>query len=204
MPRLLLIIICALVSSNLFAQNKFNLPVPPNWRVENTTYPPPWAKSLPWKGTLQLRFPKPFFDASSEFFWSYPILYQLQGNAINNDEQMRRALLEYDSGLYGAQFPKKNVEMDISRKKADDKYPIIVVDGFDPFTTKKPLRTWIVFHRRYDKNSDTTTILLLRVHNPMTKTIRSGKASKRYSRHQQDSNLPASPRRQLLCLATMS
>ena len=169
MPRLLLIIICALASSNLFAQKKFNLPVPTGWRVENTQYPPPWAKSLPWKGTLQLRFPKPFFDASSKFFWSYPILYQLRGDAIKNDEQLRRALLEYDAGLYGSQFPKKNVKMAISRKTADSKYPIIVVDGFDPFTTKKPLRTWIVFHRRYDEDSDTTTILLLRSSQPYDK-----------------------------------
>ena len=169
MPRLLLSIICVLSATNLVAQDAITLPVPPGWRVENTSYPPPWAKSLPWKGTLQLRFPKPFFDASSDFFWSYPILYQLRGNVINSDEQVRRALLEYDAGLYGGQFPKKNVKMDITRRRADNKYPVIVVDGFDPFTTKKPLRTWIVFHRRYDKQSDTTTILLLRSSHPYEK-----------------------------------
>lgn len=148
------------------AAEPIKLPVPPGWRVENTAYPPAWAKTLPWKGTLQLRFPKPFFDSDSPYFWSYPILYQLEGNAIVNDNQLRRALLEYDAGLYGGRYPREKIRMEVAKEKADDKYPVIIVDGYDPFTTRKPLRTWIVIHRRYDKASDRTIMLLLRSARP--------------------------------------
>ena len=162
MSQFLLATTLLLISPLLEAADTITLPVPSGWRVENTAYPPPWAKTLPWKGTIQLRFPKGFFEPESDYFWSYPILYQLKGDCIRNEEELRQALIEYDAGLYTQQYPKQQIKLSISPKKSADKYPLIVFDGFDPFTTKKPLRTWIVFHRRYEKTSDTTIVLLLR------------------------------------------
>ena len=145
--------------------------------MENTTYPPPWAKTLPWKGTIQLRFPKTFFEAGSDYFWSYPILYQLTGDVLKKEDELRQALIAYDAGLYGTQYDKHKIKLSVLQSKPPSQYPIIVFDGFDPFTTKKPLRTWIVYHRRYDETSNTTIVLLLRssqkynVEHPVWRTL---------------------------------
>src|SRR5215469_18677681 len=47
---------------------------PKGWRLEETAYPPPWAKELPWQGALEIRFPPGWFDKDSPFYWSYPVL----------------------------------------------------------------------------------------------------------------------------------
>ena len=166
MHKLLTSAVLILSFSQLQATEPIKLPVPKEWRVENTSYPPPWAKTLPWRGTIQLRFPKGFFDPDNDFFWSYPILYQLQGDVIKTNPELKRGLIEYDAGLYGNKYPKAKIKIDFRPQITAERYPTIVVDGFDPFTTNKPLRTWIVYHRRYEKDTDTTTILLLRSSQP--------------------------------------
>lgn len=141
------------------------LPVPEQWRTEDTTYPPPWARDLPWKGTIQLRFPPGFFKPDDAYFWSYPILYQLQGNAIKDDKELRRALISYDAGLYGGQFERTKIELSIDDAKSTvDGYSRkqITLKGFDPFVTKKPLMTYLDIYRKYNKADDSTVILILR------------------------------------------
>jgi hypothetical protein len=46
------------------------LKVPQGWRTEDRSYPPPWARELPWHGDVQIRFPPGWFDPASPFFWS--------------------------------------------------------------------------------------------------------------------------------------
>tara|TARA_B110000438_G_C15639966_1_gene574864 strand:- start:197 stop:733 length:537 start_codon:yes stop_codon:yes gene_type:complete len=147
------------------------LSVPQGWRIENTTYPPPWAKSLPWKGKIELRFPPGFFQATSKYFWSYPILYQLQGNCITNDTELKRALLEYDVGLYGGKYSRDQIDITVSnlKKRARGQPHKLILKGFDPFTTKQPLTTYLEIQRRYDDVSDMTTILILRSARPIDK-----------------------------------
>ena len=147
------------------------LSIPKEWRIENTTYPPPWAKSLPWSGKIELRFPPGFFKPTSIFFWSYPILYQLDGNCINHDVELKRALLDYDAGLYGDKYSRQQIEITIQKPKR--KHPslptVLTFKGFDPFTTLKPLTTYMEIQRRYDPVTDITTILILRSARPIDK-----------------------------------
>lgn len=147
------------------------LSVPKGWRIENTSYPPPWAKTLPWKGTIELRFPPGFFQATSHYFWSYPILYQLQGNCITNDAELKRALLDYDAGLYGGKFPRDKIDISVrtTKPRQSSDPQILTFKGFDPFTTKKPLTTHLQIQRRYDAATDITTILILRSARPIDK-----------------------------------
>lgn len=184
LPLLIPILTTIFMINVSFANDLVTLPVPKGWRMENTAYPPPWAKSLPWKGSLQLRFPEGFFDKDDDFFWSYPILYQLQGNVIKTNEELKRALLEYDIGLYGDRYPKEKVTMHVNNGKQAKGHSVVVINGYDPFTTKASLRTWIHVDRRYDSKSDRTVILLLRsaqpfdLDNPVWKELRTfrGKA----------------------------
>ncbi|MCS5631304.1 MAG: hypothetical protein NZ744_10785, partial [Pirellulaceae bacterium] len=46
---------------------------------------------------------------------------------------------------------------------------ILTFKGFDPFTTKRPLTTYLEIQRRYDDVSNVTTILILRSARPIDK-----------------------------------
>ena len=163
-------VILVSAASNAMYAADLKLPVPENWRTEDTTYPPPWARDLPWKGTIQLRFPPGFFKADDDFFWSYPILYQLQGDAIKDVNALHRALSSYDAGLYGGQFEKAKIRLEITKVKSNVRgysRQHVTLRGFDPFVTKKPLTTYLDIYRRYDKESDKTVFLILRSPHPI-------------------------------------
>ena len=166
-----LILSCTLPTSSYAQGDKSILSVQTGWRVENTTYPPPWAMTLPWKGKIELRFPPGFFKPTSQYFWTYPILYTLHGKCITNDVELKRALLDYDAGLYGGKYAKNLIDITIQNLEKGQRKPpkVITLKGFDPFTTKKPLTTYLEIQRRYDDASDTTTILILRSARPIDK-----------------------------------
>jgi|GEM_PF-773726 len=165
------ILMCTIPTLTHAQDTKSVLSVPQGWRIENTTYPPPWAKSLPWKGKIELRFPPGFFQPTSMYFWSYPILYQLQGNCITNDEELKRALLDYDTGLYGGKYSREQIDITVQKPKQGQRGRpnTLTFKGFDPFTTKKPLTTYLEIQRRYDEVADMTTILILRSARPIDK-----------------------------------
>ena len=164
-------LVCMIPSLVQSQDTKTVLSVPQGWRIENTSYPPPWAKSLPWKGKIELRFPPGFFQSTSDYFWSYPILYQLQGDCITNDAELKRALLDYDAGLYGGKYPRDKIDITVRvpKQRQRGQPHILTFKGFDPFATKKPLTTYLEIQRRYDDASDMTTILILRSARPIDK-----------------------------------
>src|SRR5205823_8358064 len=129
------------------------LPVPEGWRTEDTAYPPPWAKQLPWKGDLQIRFPPGWFEAKSPFFWSYPVLYRLRGDVLSSREDLDQALRAYDAGLYRGQFDAAKIKITVGEDRKADKRGHAVVrrsvtlDGFDPFVTRGELTTHLEVFR---------------------------------------------------------
>jgi len=100
----------------------------------------------------------------NKFFWSYPIMYLLKGDVLKSDADLKRALKTYDAGLYGDQFPADKIKITLIRPKLKAKPGTIRVtfDGFDPFTTKKPLRTYMTIYRRFDEKTKQTILLILR------------------------------------------
>lgn len=150
-----------------------HLPIPDGWRTEDGPYPPPWAKQLPWKGALEIRFPPGWFDAKSDYFWSYPVLYWLEGDVLAKDADIEKALHDYDAGLYRGQFDPSKIKVTISASAKTEKLGHaasvreITIDGFDPFATKKPLRTYVQAYRWYCPQAERTAVLLLRTpHEP--------------------------------------
>jgi hypothetical protein len=148
------------------------LPVPAGWRIEDTAYPPPWAKQLPWKGDIQIRFPPGWFDAKSPFHWSYPVLYRLRGDLLSGREELAEALRAYDAGLYRGRFDAEKIKVAVGEDRQADKLGHTVVrrsvtlDGFDPFATKAPLTTHLEVFRWYCPESKTTEVLILRSPRP--------------------------------------
>ena len=144
------------------------LPVPKGWRTEDTAYPPPWAKELPWKGDIQIRFPPGWFDAKSPNFWSYPVLYWLEGDVLASRDDMEKALRSYDAGLYAGAFDGSRIKIDIGEDRKAEKLGhavvrrSITIDGFDPFATKRELKTHLEVFRWYCPESKKTEVLILR------------------------------------------
>lgn len=144
------------------------LEVPAKWRTEDTTYPPPWARQLPWKGSLQLRFPPGFFQKQDPYFWSYPIFYWLRGDVLADRADLQRALRAYDAGLYGKQFKADQIKIDIGADRMVRVghqvmvYRRVTFQGFDPFVTKRPLTTYLETYRWYCPDSKHTAVLILR------------------------------------------
>jgi hypothetical protein len=144
------------------------LPIPKGWRTEDTSYPPPWAKELPWKGDIQIRFPPGWFDARSPNFWSYPVLYRLEGDVLASREDLEKALRSYDAGLYAGKFDGSRIKIDIGEDRKTDKlgHPVvrrsITIDGYDPFATRRELKTHLEVFRWYCPDSKKTEVLILR------------------------------------------
>jgi len=149
------------------------LDLPKGWRTEDRPYPPPWARQLPWKGDIQIRFPPGWFDATSPFFWSYPVLYWLEGDVLASREDLEKALRAYDGGLYRGAFDAAKIKIDIKedRKEETRGHAIVrravTIDGFDPFRTKKELTTYLEVFRWYCPDAQRTAVLILRSPHPL-------------------------------------
>jgi hypothetical protein len=154
---------------------KARLEIPKGWRTEDTTYPPPWAKDLPWKGDIQIRFPPGWFDAKSPFYWSYPVLYRLEGDVLSSPGDMDKALRAYDGGLYGGGLDPAKIRIEIGEARTAEKQGHAVVrrsvtiDGFDPFVTRRRLKTYLEIFRWYCPQSNRTAVLILRSPRPSDK-----------------------------------
>ncbi len=168
-----MVVVMTVACQELSAAEPIKLPVPEGWRTEDTPYPPPWAEQLPWKGTLQLRFPPGFFKKGDAFFWSYPILYQLEGDVLASDKDLQRALRDYDAGLYGGGKPAEKIKLTIKVAKEEKREELlgfslrrVKFEGFDPFQTKAPLVTYLEVYRWYRPEQKQTALLILRSARP--------------------------------------
>jgi hypothetical protein len=148
------------------------LALPRGWRSEDGAYPPQWAKELPWRGDLQVRFPPGWFAAKSPFFWSYPVLYRLDGDVLSSREDLIKALRGYDAGLYRGQFDASEIRIELGEDRNAEKQGHSVTrrpvtfDGFDPFTTRRKLTTHLEVFRWYCPESKKTVVLILRSPHP--------------------------------------
>jgi hypothetical protein len=149
------------------------LQLPKDWRTEDAPYPPPWARQLPWRGDLQIRFPPGWFDATSPFFWSYPVLYWLEDDVLASREDLEKALRAYDGGLYRGAFDAAKIKIDMKDDRKEETRGhaivrrVVIIDGFDPFRTKKELTTYLEIDRWYCAEAKRTAVLILRSPHPL-------------------------------------
>ena len=145
---------------------------PKGWRIEETAYPPPWAQELPWQGALEIRFPPGWFDKESPFYWSYPVLYWLDGDVLARRNELEQALRAYDAGLYGGAFDPAKIQIALGKDEVVEKLGhgvvrrTVTIEGFDPFVTKAPLTTYLTTFRWYCSQSRHTAVLILRSPTP--------------------------------------
>jgi hypothetical protein len=144
------------------------LELPQGWRTEDRPYPPPWARELPWRGDVQIRFPPGWFDQASPFFWSYPVLYWLDGDVLASRDDLEKALRAYDAGLYRGRFEAAKIKITTGEDRKDEArgHPVVrravQIDGYDPFTTRTELTTHLQIDRWYCPDAKRTAVLILR------------------------------------------
>jgi hypothetical protein len=176
MRPLKMLFVLALLLTGFVMQDSAKQPptldLPKGWQTENASYPPPWAKELPWKGGLQIRFPPGWFNAKSPFYWSYPVLYWLEGDVLSSRDDLNKALRAYDAGLYGDKFEAARIKIEVGEVRKAEKLGhsvarrSVTIDGFDPFVIKQELKTHLEVFRWHCPQSSRTAVLILRSPRP--------------------------------------
>jgi CubicO group peptidase (beta-lactamase class C family) len=75
------------------------LEAPDEWRREKYRFPIPFAPDIPHKGIEDVRFPKDWSEAESEFFWSYVFAWRIQTAQKVSSESLESDLEAYFNGL---------------------------------------------------------------------------------------------------------
>lgn len=78
---------------------RFQFKTPKEWRGEVITLPPGFAKDLKWHGTESIKFAPGMFDAESESFFSYVLVFLLSKDDDITDEAVKAQVLTYYQGL---------------------------------------------------------------------------------------------------------
>ena len=82
--------------------DRFQFNTPPEWRGEVITLPPGFAKDLKWHGTESIRFAPGMFEAESESFFSYLLVFLLSEDDDVTEEAVKAQVLTYYQGLASA------------------------------------------------------------------------------------------------------
>lgn len=131
----------------------YKLPTPEGWRTERIEFPPPFAKDLDYKGFEDLRFAPGMFKAEAPDYFSYALLFWIDGTMSFEPKSIEKELLKYYKGLCGAVGKSRKLDLDLSKitvqvKKLDAKGKLggedadrfeATIDMVDAFVTGKPL-----------------------------------------------------------------
>jgi hypothetical protein len=100
------------------------------------------------------------------------VLDRLEGDVLSSRADLEKALRSYDAGLYAGAFDGSRIKIDIGANWKEDKRGHAVVrcpvtiNGFDPFATRRELKTYLEVFRWYCPKSDRTAVLILRSPHP--------------------------------------
>lgn len=131
----------------------YKLPKPEGWRTERIEFPPPFAKDLDYKGFEDLRFAPGMFKAEAPDYFSYALLFWIDGAMSFEPTSIEKDLLKYYKGLCGAVGKSRKLDIDLSKfsvqvKKLDQKGKLggedadrfeATIEMVDAFVTGKPL-----------------------------------------------------------------
>lgn len=73
--------------------------VPADWRTETIPFPLEFAPALPYRGVEELRFPKPFLDPESEWYFSYAFVWHVAAPGPADAAALEGDLTAYFRGL---------------------------------------------------------------------------------------------------------
>lgn len=84
----------------------------PPWRGERIQLPPGFAPDLGWKGVEEIRFAPGMFEAGSDSFFSYVLVFSLEPGSDTSEAALKREVLTYYRGLSQAVMKGKQLAVD--------------------------------------------------------------------------------------------
>jgi len=86
------------------------------WRKETLTFPIPFAPSIDFEGTADVRFSKGWADSQSPLFWTYTFAWNLSLNDKLSERSLEENMQIYFDGLMNV--VKKNTEQELPKTVA--------------------------------------------------------------------------------------
>jgi hypothetical protein len=149
----------------------FKLAAPEGWGGETIDLPPGFAPEMKLKGAEHIRFAPGMMKPSSESFFSYAFVFDLEPKPTLTEAVIKEEFLKYYRGLCKAVLNGKLPDVDpskftleLKRVKSDAKNEQAketptrytgTLDWVEPFATKKPqklnleIQTWVKNDRHY-------------------------------------------------------
>lgn len=150
------------------------LAAPEGWSGETISLPPGFAPDMKLKGSEHIRFAPGMMKPTSDSFFSYAFVFELQSQPELTEVVVKEEFLKYYRGLCQSVLNGKVPDVDpskftleLQRLKSDPKHPLQekkmnapasytgTLDWVEPFATKKPqklfleLQTWARNDRNY-------------------------------------------------------
>ncbi len=91
---------------------EIRLAAPANWRKERIKLPPSFARDMKLKGVEEVRFTPGMFDAKSDSFLSYLLVFRVESDPKLTKDVLHRELLAYYRGLSVSVSKGRGVEVE--------------------------------------------------------------------------------------------
>ena len=152
----------------------FKLAAPEGWGGETIELPPGFAPDMKLKGSEHIRFAPGMMKATSDSFFSYAFVFELEAKPVLTETVVKDEFLKYYRGLCKAVLNGKLPDVDPSKftlelkrvkseaKSSTDEQAVDtptlytgILDWVEPFATRKPqklnleIRTWSSDNRNY-------------------------------------------------------
>jgi hypothetical protein len=153
---ILLALCCAPFARGAEPVESLGLEAPKGWRGERIKLPPPFAPEMKLEGVEEIRFSQGMFRPESNDFFSYVIVFRLDGRPKLSPETLQRELLAYYRGLAKAVGRGKVKTEGLSiAVEPDERFPaknaqqyVATLKWIEPFSTGRPqtlrieIRVW--------------------------------------------------------------
>lgn len=146
-----------------------HIKVPADWRGEQISLPPSFAREMQFKGIEEARFSPGMFQEKSNTFFSYFFVFQIDPGSELTPKNIERELLIYYQGLSRTIFNsrKKNIDTSGFTCKLTKATPVdsqkiyppglkeytATVNWTEPFVTRKPQTLNLIIQAWTDKTS---------------------------------------------------
>jgi len=153
-PFIIRSLLCLLFLSTTFAQDtapgsNFHFHTPETWKGEVISLPPGFAPDLAWHGIESIKFAPGMFQADSDSFFSYVLVFLLSKDDDVSEKSLHTQILTYYRGLAkavmgGKRLPVNTDDFKLALKALptdSDKKDISLWEGTlewtEPFATQK-------------------------------------------------------------------
>ncbi len=165
------------------AEDEIRIDAPKDWRGERIQLPPTFARDMQLKGVEEIRFAPGMFNPKADDFFSYVIVFRLDGQPELSVETFKRELLAYYTGLAKAvgqgTIKTDGFSVQVTSQKpsapTSERNYIATLKWIEPFATKQ-LQSLRIEARVWPGAQDRTWVLMCvspkRTDDPIWKEMR--------------------------------